>query len=101
MNHDLGYPGKDYPPPGIPFKGAGSILSNFRPAKMKTLGRTLPNSEVVYQYRKAVEHEEWAKAQEIAQCTDPHAAMIIGRSIKTGDMWAANKFFHHGGYFKM
>ena len=76
----------------FPFKGENSPLSNLFKLKTPIHFKKLYffSTEVLYQWHKAISHQEFEKAKKIINST-PRNAMTIGKTIKTGSYWNNNK----------
>ena len=82
------------PPPKPPsnkrkifFQGYQHPLSNFFPCNIELYDQNFASSEAAYQYRKAVEYEEWDAAEQIVQCSRAFDAKKLGDDIKTDQKW--------------
>ena len=82
------------PPPKPPtnnrkilFQGHQHPLSNFFPCTIELYGQCFSSSEAAYQYRKALEYQEWDVAEQIAQCSRANEAKKLGDGILTNQKW--------------
>ena len=76
------------PPPTVPstkrkvlFQGHQHPLSNFYPCNLKIYDQHFNSAEAAYQYRKALEYDEWDAADEISHCERAIDAKKIGDGI--------------------
>ena len=71
----------------INFQGHQHPLSNFFACELDIYDRTFYSSEAAYQYRKALEYEEWDLAEEIALTQRAIDAKRLGDTIHTDEQW--------------
>ena len=69
------------------FKGHKHPLSNFFECNIDIYGKHFASTEAAYQYRKALQYEEWQLADEIAQCERGVDAKRLGDTIYTDQDW--------------
>ncbi len=73
------------------FKSHKDALSNFFPCELHVFNEEFKSSEHAYQWKKAKEHGQWQKADQIKSAPTAAAAKKIANSIKTSDTWKNSK----------
>ena len=72
------------------FKGPGCVLSNFFPCSLVLFGRTFNSSEQAYQYKKALNFEDFPTASQILQAEKASRCRSLTRHLQH-DSWDAIK----------
>ena len=80
-------PSSPYQKRKVPFQGHKHPLSNFFPCNVDLYETNFASAEAAYQYRKALEYEEWDTAEEIQQTSRAIDAKRLGDDIVTDERW--------------
>ena len=73
------------------FRGSRSSFSNFHHSTLSMWGMKFMTNEHAYNYRKAIEMNQHATAEEIRRAPTPRESQLIGRNISTDDRWKGLK----------